>query len=87
MRSMGMNAARTQADDVADAAAAVEAARREMNNWLAHLARMADPSVEVEAVAMQARRSGRIVAALVAEAEDKTRAAAVAHGPLLRSVL
>lgn len=82
MAGMGANVIRTQADDLADAAAALAAATREMDNWRGHLRRISAAGTDTEALTMQARRSGRIVAALVAEAESKTRAA----GYFLRSV-
>lgn len=72
---MGTHVTRTAADELTEAKGKLDQAFAEMRNWHAHLETMAEHPLESEAVAHQARRSARIVAALIAEAEAGTRVA------------
>jgi hypothetical protein len=72
---MGQYTQRTAAEEIAEAKGKLDAAFVEMRNWQGHLDSMAQSPADREAVAHQARRSARIVAALIAEAESGTRVA------------
>jgi hypothetical protein len=70
LNGMAADIIRTVDDDVTDAITALAAAERELANWRTHLER-ARTDVTPGA-AMQARRSSRIVAGIVAEAVART---------------
>lgn len=72
---MGTHVTRTAADELTEVESKLDAAFAEMRNWRGHLETMAEHPADSEAVAHQARRSARIVAALIAEAESGTRVA------------
>ncbi|WP_152361447.1 hypothetical protein [Microlunatus speluncae] len=83
---MAITVNRTQADDLADAERAIRAARKELHNWSAHCAAMLANPDEAPAIAMQARRSARIVEAHLDEAHVHTIAARMYDdGPALIS--
>jgi hypothetical protein len=73
--AMGRHVERTAAEELAEAKVKLDAAFLEMRNWHAHLQSMADHPLDSEPSAHQARRSARIVAALITEAETRTQAA------------
>lgn len=75
---MSASVVRTHTDELADAVSALDAAFCEMRNWYAHLESMRAHPADAEAIAWQARRSARIVAALIADAEERAQAAAYA---------
>lgn len=81
---MATNVARTQTEDLADAAAALTAAAREMVNLQAHLERLRTAPFDANAISLQARRSSRIVSALIGQADSFTHAART--GRQLKSV-
>lgn len=84
MAAVSTPVVRTRADEIADAVSALDAAFCEMRNWYAHLEAMRTHPADADAIAWQARRSGRIVAALIADAEERAREAG--YGESLRSV-
>jgi hypothetical protein len=67
---MATDLIRTPADDAAAAVAALDRAFCEMRNWYSHLEQMAAHPEDRDAIAFQARRSARIVSALLEEAVD-----------------
>jgi hypothetical protein len=72
---MGRYTPRTSADELRDARAALDSAFVEMRNWRGHLESMAAHPNDREALGHQATRSAKIVAALIAEAEQHSREA------------
>ncbi len=69
---MAITVNRTQADELADVERALRAARKELQNWAAHCDRMLANPDDAPAIAMQARRSARIVEAHLDEAHVHT---------------
>lgn len=69
---MAADTGTTVSEQVALAVAAIDEARREMDHWRDHLLRIQDEADANMGIAYQARRSGKITAGLVAEAQTAT---------------
>lgn len=84
---MAQDLHRHPSDAALDALAALDAAERELRNWRAHLERMT--AAPTRGIGLQAVHTSRVVAAVVAQAGERTaEAALLAHASetSLRSV-
>ena len=81
---MSVDVIRTVGDETTSAVEAIDAAIAEMANWRDHLLRIPTEVDGNPSIAHQARRSGRIVAAKVADAQRHTNRAV--HSAEVRSV-
>lgn len=82
--AMAVDVIRTVADETTDALRALDEAERAMATWRDHLLRIADEADEAPGILYQARRSAGITSALVAQAQQRTRAAT--QSATLRSI-
>lgn len=76
LMSMATLVTRTPDDDLVDAAHALRAARAEFSNWTAHCEHLLRVDLDdAPGIVFQARRSARIVQALLDEAETLSMSA------------